>query len=143
MNFNFACRKCLLIDESNFSRFFLRCCKCEYNVVYIKNIEISLSFENKQNSSKIKFNLNLIYLSINIRNHNKDDFFWLYNTRNNFRFFLNCLYSFDIWQYIFSLLKIFKKIFTMFNYLILKWKLTTKIIIMRNIFNANVAIYTF
>jgi hypothetical protein len=49
------------------------------------------------------------------------------------------LYSFDMWQYIFSSLKTFRKTFTAFNYLILKWKSTTNVIIMRNIFDANVA----
>jgi hypothetical protein len=82
-------------------------------------------------------------LSINIYNHNKNDFLNSYNARNNFRIFLNYLYSFDRWQYIFSSLKRFKKTFTAFNYLILRWKSTTKIIIMRNIFNVNVVIYTF
>ncbi len=57
-------------------------------------------------------------MSINIRNHNRNDFFESYNARSNFRIFLNCLYSFDIWQYIFSSLKIFKKTFITFNYLI-------------------------
>ncbi len=102
-----------------------------------------MSFENKQNSSKIEFNLNLKYLSINMRNHNKNDFLWLYNARSNFKIFLSCLYSFDMWQYIFSSLKTFKKTFTTFNYLIFRWKLIMKIIIMQNIFDANVAAYTF
>ncbi len=87
MNLNLACRRCLLSDESNSLRslFFI-----------LKNIRISLSFKNKQNSSKIEFNSNSIHLSINIRNHNKNDFLWSYNARSNFRIFLNYLYLFDI-----------------------------------------------
>ncbi len=92
-----------------FMFFFSRCNKCENDVVYIKHIKISLSSKNKQNSSKIKFNSSSIHLSINIRNHNKDDFLWLYNARNNFKIFLSCLYSFDMWQYIFSSLRHLKR----------------------------------
>jgi hypothetical protein len=40
-------------------------------------------------------------------------------------------------------MKTFKKTFTTFNCLILKWKSTTNVIIMRNIFETNVAAYTF
>jgi hypothetical protein len=144
MNLNFACRKCFSIDESNSLRLFFAMLwmrkRCRSHK---KKIKISLSLKNEQNSSKIEFNSSLMYLSINIRNHNKDDFLCLYNARNNFRIFLNCLYLFDIWQYIFLSLKTIKKTFTTFNYLILKWKSTINVIIMRNIFNANVAAYTF
>jgi hypothetical protein len=104
---------------------------------------MSLSFENKQNLLKIEFHSNSIHLSINICNHNKNDFLWSYNARSNIKIFLNYLYSFDIWQYIFSSLKTFKKTFTPFNCLTLRWKSTTNVIIMQNIFNAKIAAYTF
>jgi hypothetical protein len=44
---------------------------------------------------------------------------------------------------IFSSLKTFRETFTTFNCLILKWKSTINVIIMRNIFDASVVAYTF